>query len=166
MASIRRQGRRFEIRECRTSERGPRQHLLASFEGVLSPEVLDEAESRAQRPFSREKVIARARDKGISVSRRRRHLAARRLLAHLQAGGALDPRLVGLLKSALQPLHSEPLPPHLREAAEWLGVSESERGHALRGLLRTADKILQSRGPLRERPRKPFPRFHSRPQEG
>jgi hypothetical protein len=165
MASIRRQGTRHEIRECRSTERGPRQYTLASFEGVLSPEALDAAESRARRPFSRDDVIEKARAKGIPVTRRRRNPDARRLLAHLQAGGVLDPRLVGLLRSALDSLRSEPVPPHLREAAEWLGVSESERGHALRGLLRTADKILHSRGALRERPRRPFPRFRSRAQE-
>jgi hypothetical protein len=165
MASIRKQGNRYEIRECRSSERGPRQHVLTTFEGVLSPEVLDAAEPKAQRPFSREDVMKKAREKGIPVTRRRRNPDARRLLAHLQSGRTLDPRIVGLLRSALESLPAEPIPPHLREAAEWLGVSASERGLALRGLLRTADKILQSRGPLRERPRMLFPRFRSRPLE-
>jgi len=59
MASIRKihgkqeQGDRYEIRECRVTERGPRQFTLVSFRGVLTPEVLDEAEERARRPGKR-----------------------------------------------------------------------------------------------------------------
>jgi hypothetical protein len=165
MASIRRlrarQGDRYEIRECLTTERGPRQHTLASFSGALTPEVLDQAQEKALRPFEREKIFAKAREMGIPVHSRRRHPEARALLAKLQRGEAPDPTLVDLLRAALEPLRSEPVPSHLRDAAAWVGQSERERGRALRGLLRTTDRIVRSRGPLRTRPREVFPRFSS-----
>jgi transcription initiation factor TFIIIB Brf1 subunit/transcription initiation factor TFIIB len=165
MASIRRlrnrQGERYEIRECLATELGPRQHTLVSFAGALTPELLDEAQERARRPFQREKIEARARAMGIPVSPRRRFPEARALLARLQRGEAPDPMLVELLRSALAPLRSEAVPSHLEDAASWIGQSERERGRALRGLLRTADRILRSRGPLRTRPREVFPRFSS-----
>jgi hypothetical protein len=163
MASIRSQGRRYEIRECLDTERGPRQHTLASFRGVLTPEVLDRAEDTARKPLSREALVARARAMGIPVTHRRRYPEARALLATLQRGGRLDPGLAALLKSALDSLPSEPAPTHLADAAEWIGQSERVRGRVLRGLVRAADRIVQSRGPLRTRPREVFPRFSSEP---
>ena len=127
MASIRSQGSTFEIRECRSTDAGPRQHTLARFKHVLTPEVLDEAAARAQRRF----------------------------------GWPLDPSLVHLLKEALAACEARPLPAHLSDASEWLGRSEAARGKALRGLLRAASRIVRSRGPRREQPHEPFPRFSS-----
>lgn len=135
--------------------------MLVSFTGLLTPEILDAAERAAQRPFDRERLVARARELGIGVSRRRRNRPARALLASLQRGAPLDPRLVTLLREALEPLPAAPLPEHLEEASEWLGQPESERGLALRGLLRTADRIRQARGPVRARDERRYPRFHS-----
>lgn len=165
MASIRQQKDLYEIRECVPTDKGPRQRALARFRGVLTPEILDAAESNASRPFDRTAVEARARDQGIPVSRRRRHPHARHLLAHLQRGGALEPTLVTLLRGALDALDARPVPEHLADAAEWIGQPDPDRGAALRGLLRSADRVLQSRPALRERARAPFPRFHSRPIE-
>ena len=163
MAAIREQGRRWEIRECRRTERGPRQHVRATFREALTPETLDRAAEKARRPFDREALVARARELGIPVTRRRRFPEARALLACLQRGQALDPGLVTLLRAALEPLRATPVPEHLAEAAEWVGQPESARGRALRGLVRTADRIVRSRGPLRRRPEKAYPRFHSEP---
>lgn len=164
MASIRRKGERCEIRECLSTERGPRQQVLATFRGALTPEVLDRAEAKARRPFDREQLVRRARAAGIPVARRRAFPEARALLGILQRGGDLDPRLVSQLRVMLAPLPAEPVPEHLMAAADWIGQSEAERGRALRGLLRTADRILAARGPVRERPRRAFPRFRSRPK--
>jgi hypothetical protein len=169
MASIRKirknreHGDRYEIRECLDTERGPRQFTLVSFRGVLTPEVLDEAQDRARKPLRREALLARARELGIPVSHQRRFPEARALLARLHRGAEIDPGLATLLRSALEHRPGEPLPPHLEDAAQWIGQSERERGRALRGLVRTADRILQSRGPLRTRPRDVFPRFRSSP---
>jgi hypothetical protein len=161
MASIRRQGDRFEIRECLTTDRGPRQRPLVRFRRVLTPEVLDRAESAARRPFDRRALVERARRQGVPVTGERRHPEARRLLAQLRTGRPLDPTLVTQLRSALELLAAEPVPPHLGEVAEWIGQDEAARGKAMRGLLRTASRVLRSRGPLRQPPAQAFPRFSS-----
>ncbi len=163
MASIRKQGDRYEIRECLVTLRGPRQLSLASFRGVLTPEVLDAAESKARKPLKRADLVTRALRMGIPVSERRRHPEARCLLAALQRGADLEPTLVKLLATALERLDSRAVPAHLLDAAEWIGQPERERGAALRGLLRTADRILQSRPPLRSPGQEAFPRFSSEP---
>ncbi len=161
MASIRRQGDSFEIRECLSTDRGPRQRPLARFRGVLTPDVLDAAAAAARRPFDRGVLLARARRQGIPVTLERHHPEARRLLAQLRAGQPLDPTLVGLLRRELALLAAEPVPIHLQDVAEWVGQSEAVRGKVLRGLLRTASRVLRSRAPLREPPRQAFPRFSS-----
>jgi hypothetical protein len=128
---------------------------------VLTPEILDQAEAAARRPFDRHALVERARRQAIPIATERRHPEARKLLAQLRAGRGLDPTLVTLLRGALERRASEPLPPHLDDAAEWVGQSEAVRGKALRGLLRTASRVLRSRGPLREPPAQAFPRFDS-----
>lgn len=159
MASIRRQGTRFEIRECLATAEGPRQRTLARFDRILTPEVLDEAAVRARRPFDRRALRARARAQGIPVQDAYRSDEARRLIAELRADRPLQPTVVGLLREALSGRESAPVPPHLEDAAEWLGASEASRGKALRGLLRAASRVLRSRTELREPPRRPFPRI-------
>jgi hypothetical protein len=163
MASLRAQGRSYEIRECRSTERGPRQYVLARFRDVLTPDVLSRAETRAQRPFDRAKLLASARRRGIPVSPHGPDTAVRRLLAELRAGGSVEPGLVALLREALGMLEAEPLPEHLDDAADWIGRSQAERGRALRGLLRTASRIARSAGPRREPEPLRFPRFSSQP---
>ncbi|CAG1009481.1 hypothetical protein MYXO_03873 [Myxococcaceae bacterium] len=162
MASLRAQGRSFEIRECRVTPRGPRQFVLARFRDVLTPEVLERAEAEARRPFDRAKLVESALRHGIPVNPHRTDAAARRLLAELRAGSRLEPGMVQLLRAALGGLDAEPLPEHLEDAAEWIGRSAAERGKALRGLLRTASRIRRSCGPKREPEPPPFPRFRSR----
>jgi hypothetical protein len=162
MASIRKQNDRYEIRECLATLRGPRQLSLASFRGVLTPEILDQAEAKARKPLNRADLVARAVRMGIPVSDRRRHPEARGLLAALQRGAVLEPTLVQLLRTALQRLDAHAVPAHLVDAAEWIGQPERDRGEALRGLLRTADRILRSRPPLRTPRQETFPRFSSR----
>ena len=72
---------------------------------------------------------------------------------------------MGLLKRALEPFAEEPVPEHLEDAALWLGQPESERGKALRDLVRSADRVVQSRAPLREPLQAIFPRIQSRELE-
>ena len=154
---------RCEIRECVSTPRGPRQRALASFRGALTPEILDAAEERARRPFDRSALIARAIRMGVPVTYRRRFPEARALLAQLQRGARLEPSLAALLKAALEAMPTEPVPGHLQDAADWIGQSDRARGQTLRGLLRTADRILSSssRRPLRTRPEPSYPRFSS-----
>ncbi len=163
MASIRQQGDRFEIRECEASTAGPRQRALARFKRILTPEILDRAAALARRPFDREALVARARARGIPVSDLRRTHYARHLLAFLRQGGQLNPVLVVLLREALALMDSRAVPEHLEDAVDWLGQSESARGRALRGLLRTASRVARSRGPVREPSHERFPRFSSGP---
>ena len=164
MASIRRQNDRFEIRECRNTPKGPRQRTLVRFDHVLTPDALDEAAAQASRPFDRDALIARARARGIPVAQHPRSGEARQLLAALRAGQRLQPSIVGLLNAALVGRESRTVPPHLEDAAEWLGASDAARGKALRGLLRTASRAARSRGPLREAPQAVFPRFSTQPR--
>lgn len=161
MASIRRQGDLFEIRECVTTPDGPRQRALARFRGVLTADVLDRAAEVATRPFDRAALVTRARRAGIPVSGRYAETGARRLIAHLRAGRPLDPVLAGLLRGALGLAEVQPLPAHLTDVADWIGASEAARGRALRGLLRAAGRVLRSRGVLREPEPERFPRFSS-----
>ena len=163
MASLcRRRDGRVEIRETRSTERGPRSTTLASFRGALTPDVLEQAAGRARRPFDRARLRERARELGIPVRTQRDDRAARALLAQLR-DGTVDPVLVGLLARALADAPAAPVPEPLAEVAEWLGASPAERGRALRGLLRVHDRIARGR-PAPRRRRTRFPRFQSRPK--
>lgn len=162
MASIRTQGNAHEIRECRSTDRGPRQFTLARFSGVLTPEVLDEAAARARRPFDRRKLVAAARARGIAVNPHRAHTHARRLLAELRAGLDLEPTLVRQLREVLGLMAERPLPEHLEDAAEWVGESDAVRGKALRGLLRVASRVMRSGESIPPPEGEAFPRFSSR----
>ena len=161
MASIRQQGEAFEIRECEVSAAGPRQRALVRFRRILTPEVLDRAAAAAHRPFDREALLERARARGIPVSESRRDSSALRLLGFLRRGGELDPEVVTMLRDALAFRESRPVPDHLEDVVDWAGQTASARGRALRGLLRTAGRIVRSRPRLHSAPIEPFPRFSS-----
>ncbi len=165
MATIRKHADRYEIRECRTTKDGPRQFTLAGFSGLLTPEILDRAALRAERPFDRERVLERAHELGVPITHRRRFPEARALLGALQRGVRIDPGLVDLLRRALEPMTASEVPEHLEDANPWIGQPEWERGRALRGLLRSADRVLASRPALRAQEAARFPRFASRPVE-
>lgn len=170
MASIRKQGDAFEIRECVPTPSGPRQRALARFRRILSPADLDRAQAAAQRPFDRAALVRRARAQGIPVADSATQQEARRLLAYLRDGRAVDPMLAALLIESLSVFTTrtpptgadEPrLPEPLEAVLDWVGRSEAARGRALRGLLRTASRVVRSRGALREEVDPPFPRFSS-----
>lgn len=171
MASIRKQGDLYEIRECVPTSSGPRQRALARFRGILTPADLDRALAVARRPFDRAALLRRARAQGIPVAETPRQDEARRLLAHLRDGGTIEPVLAKLLIDALGacqgPSGSETgpgdgaLPEHLEDVVDWVGRPEAVRGRALRGLLRTASRVVRSRSGLREPVEEPYPRFSS-----
>jgi hypothetical protein len=158
---FRRRDGRLEIREAVATARGPRARTLASFRGALAPEILERAEARASRPFDRGAVLARARALRVPVPARRGDADARELLARLRAGAAIDPTLAALLREALGPAAAA-IPAELAEVAEWVGVDDAQRGAALRGLLRVADRAMRGREPVRRPARRHFPRFQSR----
>jgi hypothetical protein len=158
---LRRRDGRIELREARATPRGPRARTLASFRGALDPEVLERAAARASRPLDVPVLLARARALGIPVTERRGDRAARELLAQLRRGGSVDASLAAILREALEPLAASAPPEALAEVAEWVGADDAQRGTALRGLLRLHDRIARSRGAVRSRPRRSYPRFRS-----
>jgi hypothetical protein len=171
MASIRRQGDVYEIRECVPTSSGPRQRALARFRGILTPADLDRAVAVARRPFDRAALLRRARAQGIPVADTPRQEEARRLLAHLRDGGTIEPVLAKLLIEALSSFRDsarpagesgpEGIPEHLEDVVDWVGRPEAVRGRALRGLLRTASRFVRSRPAVREPVEEPYPRFSS-----
>lgn len=178
MASIRRQGDAFEIRECIPTPSGPRQRALARFRRILTAADLDRAQAAARKPFDRTALARRARAQGIPVADSPSQAEARRLLAYLRDGGVVEPVLAKLLVESLSPFATRPdtmsdaprdptgaspvpLPERLETVLDWVGRGEAARGRALRGLLRTASRVVRSRGALREETGEPFPRFSS-----
>ena len=165
MAYLRiRADRRVEIRESVSTAAGPRARTLATFRGSLGPDVLEQAAGRASRGFDGRALVARARELGIPVTERRKGGAARQLLGRIRQGVSLDPVLVTLLREALARCPAAEVPAELHEAADWVGVDVRRRGQALRGLLRTTDRIVRTRPQRRAKPRQVFPRFRSTPE--
>jgi hypothetical protein len=160
---VRRNGR-VDIREAHSTPRGPRSRTLASFRPPLTDEHLDRAESAAARPFDRAAIVARARRLGVAVAHPSADLAAHRLIARLRSGAPLDPLLAGVLRERLERIASGPVADDLADVIEWLGASDSERGRALRDVLRLYDTIVRSRAPLAEPEVRRFPRFEVRPR--
>jgi len=172
MASIRKQGDVFEIRECVPTSSGPRQRALARFRRILTPADLARALAAARRPFDSAELLRRARAQGIPVAETPRQDDARRLLAHLRDGGSIEPVLAKLLVEALTLLQlpaagaatgpaDRALPEHLEDVVDWVGRPESVRGRALRGLLRTASRVVRSRPEVIEPAEERYPRFSS-----
>lgn len=159
---VRHAGDRIEIRESRSTAKGPRSRQLARFVGALTPAVLARAAARATRPFDAEALVRRARVMGIQVASRGPEREARALLARLHRADPIDPVMAGLLVRALEGTSKVQLPEQLAEVAEWIGAPLAARGAALRDLLDAFGRIASSRAPVRDRPRKPYPRFSSR----
>ena len=158
---VKRTGDRVEIRESRSTPRGPRSRQLASFVGALTPDVMAEAGARAAGRFDPVALERRARVMGIPVAGRAPEKEARALLRRLRRGDPIDPVMAGLIVRALDGVETRPLPEPLEEVSEWIGASPAARGAALRDLLDTFGRIVASRPPRRTRPREPFPRFRS-----
>jgi len=149
-------GRRFEVRESVSTERGPRSRSLATFT-ELDEVVLAKARARALRPFDPSSVVASARAVGAHVviePAAERH--ARALLAELRGGSALPPALSALLRRALVP--AADIDGNIEAAAGWFGATPEQRGEALVDLLGFADAVpSRVRGPAEPA----FPRISS-----
>jgi len=161
MAYIHQRGSRVEIRESVSTPRGPRSRVLASFSGPLTRDVVARAAHRATRPFDPVALQRRARARGIEVRTVSREPEARALLARLRRSDPIDPRLVTLLRTALERAPAEPLPDDLADVGDWVGASDRERGVALHDLLGLADRVLAGRPERRRPPQPDFPRFSS-----
>ncbi|HEB88440.1 MAG TPA: hypothetical protein ENI85_02625 [Deltaproteobacteria bacterium] len=158
---VNRPGGRIEIRESRSTERGPRSRQLARFSGALTPAILARAARRATRPLDAAALVRRARVLGIPVDVQPVETEARALLARLRRDDPIDPVMAELLRRALDPVAKAPVPEPLAEVSEWIGATPSERGAALRELLDLFGRIVESRPSRRSRPRQVFPRFSS-----
>ncbi|MCP5055212.1 MAG: hypothetical protein GY937_00635 [bacterium] len=159
-----RKGGRVEVREAHNTAKGPRSRMLTSFKGALTPRDLDRAEAAATRPIDRERLLARARERGVPIERSSAGAAARHLLSRLRKADGLDPAIVTLLREQLEEHAAAAVPDELADAVEWLGASDHERGHALRDVLRLYDTIARSRDPVREPEQERFPRFEVQPE--
>lgn len=153
---------RFEVRESRSTEAGPRARTLASFT-ELTDEVVEKAQARAEKTLDAGALREAATRAGAPVAGTPVDEAARRTLRLLARGEhEIDPMLKRLLLDALE--HDEPsmrgalegpspAPSHdpvsdaARSASEWIGADLAERGRALRDLLELGDAL-----PLRRRP--------------
>jgi len=152
----------FEIRESRSTPRGPRSRTLASFR-ELTDETVKKARARADKPPSAAELREAALRAGAPVAPEPAERAARDLLGMLAKGQRLDPMLKRLLVDALEDddRSDRPRDPSAavsdaaRSVSEWVGASPRERGDALADLLSLVDAL-----PLRRRPERiGFPRL-------
>lgn len=153
---------RAEIREARSTPRGPRSRTLVSFRGALTDAHLDRASAVARREIDRAALRARAEELGIGTARVSADAEARALIGRLRTGAPLDPVLVGLLREQLDARPAAAVPEDLADVVEWIGASEHERGRTLRGLLRVYDRIARPDA-THARESERFPRFEVRP---
>src|SRR4249919_322943 len=90
----------FEIRESRSTPKGPRSRTLANFK-ELSDEVIAKARAKAAKPPEAEELRNAARRVGATVAPEPIDRAARELIAELGKGRDLDPGLRRLLVDLL-----------------------------------------------------------------
>jgi len=153
---------RYEIRESRSTPRGPRSQTLASFR-ELTDEVIEKAREKAAKPPTAEELRRLARRVGAPVARQPVDRAARELIAEMGKGRKLDPTLRHLLIGMLEGEHRDDEAIGSIDASPsisaWMAATPEERGRALVDLLLLTD-ALPSRGrrktPLR------YPRLDSR----
>ena len=133
----RRPNGRFEIRESRHTDAGPRARTLATFQ-VLDDRVLAKAAAAATTPFDRADVLDSACRAGAPIAESSVDAAARRLLLELRAGRILSPGLRRLLADELQQKGDSSI-------GDWVGASADDRGAALRDLLDLGDRLPPTR---------------------
>jgi hypothetical protein len=157
---------RFEVRESRSTARGPRSQTLASFT-ELTDEVIEKARQKAAKPPSAEELRRAARRAGAPVARPPIEQAARELIAELAKGNRVDPGLRQILIELLQKGNrGDARPSPANEAAcsvaIWMAATPKERGRALFDLLLLVDALPS--GGRRSKPLG-FPRLDSRGRE-
>jgi len=153
---------RYEIRESRSTPKGPRSQTLASFL-ELTDEVIERAREKAAKPPSAEELRRAARRAGAPIARSPIEQAAREVIAELARGRRLDPTLRQILIELLQngyreSSHPSPASEAARSVAMWMSATPEDRGRALVDLLLLADAL-----PAGRRKGKPlcFPRLDS-----
>ena len=152
----------YEIRESRSTPKGPRSKTLATFR-ELSDEVIERARARAAKPLSSEALRDAARRAGAPSAWEPVDRAGRELIAELGKGRHLDPTLRHLLLDLLGGDGGDgvslPAGDGARAVAEWMASTPRERGRALYDLLLLADALPHAG---RRGKRLDFPRLDSR----
>ncbi len=154
---------RFEIRESRSTPKGPRSRTLVSFR-ELTDETIAKAQENASNPLSPEEVRRAARKVSAPVARKPVDRAARELIAELGKGRWLDSNLRHVLLDLLEGGRREGARPSrtneaAHEVAEWMAATPAERGKALVDLLLLADALPS--GGRRGKPLR-FPKLDSK----
>ncbi len=151
---------KFELRESRSTAKGPRARTLATF-GELSDEVIEKAQAKASKQLEPDLLRAAARRVGAPVAPSPADRAARELIAELGRGARPQPKLRRLLSSMLDEGHRGAAPTDPGQGvAEWMAATPEERGRSLVDLLLLGD-ALPHRG--RRGKRLEFPRLDSAP---
>ncbi len=131
----------FEVRESRSTPRGPRSRTLVTFK-ELSDEVIEKARAKAAKPPGAEELRDAARRAGATMAPKPIDRAARALISELGRGGDLDP---GLRRMLVELLAEDAKPRSAGDAshsvAEWMSATPAERGRALVDLLLLADAL-------------------------
>jgi len=143
---------RWEIRESRLTDRGPRSRSLATF-AELTDEVIEHARGRSEKPLDSADLRRACLRAGAPVREPRADRSARELLGELAEGRAPRGPLRRLLADALREEPSE-LSDQARAAADWIAATPEQRGEALHDLLSLGDHL-----PVHRRAGLRFPRL-------
>jgi len=134
----------FEIRESRSTPKGPRSRTLATFR-ELSDEVIAKAQANAAKRPDAEELRDAARRAGAMVAPAPIDRAARELIAELGRGEHLDRGLRRMLVDLLAEAEkSRSAGDKMHSVAEWMSATPAERGTALVDLLLLADALPHS----------------------
>jgi hypothetical protein len=133
----------WEIRESRSTPRGPRSTTLATFH-ELDAEAIEHARTRASRPLDEDELRRTALRAGAPVAQSQADRAAQRLLGELAAGRRPRRALRRLLADSVD-TRERGLSDAARAARLWIAASPKQRGDALRDLLLLADRLPQRR---------------------
>jgi hypothetical protein len=152
---------KFELRESRSTPKGPRARTLATF-GELSDQIIEKAQSRAAKQLDPDLLREAARRVGAPVEPTPADRAAREMISELGRGGQPQPKLRRLLSSMLDDgNHRATSPADPGQAvAEWMAATPDERARSLVDLLLLGDALPH--GGRRGKPLE-FPRLESAP---
>lgn len=147
---VKRKDGRFELRESRWTERGPRSRTLAIFR-ELTPEVLNRADARATKPVDRDSLLARAEELGLHMSRLLGPSEPSAVVGRINSG-EVWPTQIRALQQSLDDVEAPHLREHLEAMVQWMGTSDEVRGRTLVDLLRLAQAIMRHRDRSRREP--------------
>lgn len=142
--------RGYEIRESRSTPKGPRSRTLATFK-EFSDEVVEKARARAVKAPEPAELRDAAIRAGAPLAEEPVDRAARETLRLVAGGAIVDPMLRRLLLDALgaeerrtaatSPSPTPAISDAARAASQWIGASLERRGAALVDLLGLADAL-------------------------